>query len=451
MGLTLFRDCASDYKFRFDLMSEHSNVGDVFKIDGIHFNGFASVIEYDETGDVFDSNGTLFVEQENCPDIINLYQSIGNYSTFCVSNFYPTLSTNVGNFFSAGTDGNSKIYYSGETSGWIYYKQNISQWCLSSTLGGDCLSFGKKPCTNLTYPDLYSGIVSVGSCPTPTPSLSSCEVIDFNAYFNCEISATTTPTPTMSVTPTNTITPTPTKSSLPVLGVSFGLSAYTYTYPSSTPSVTPSVTPTNNVQISGAVLYDLIFNSFSFNGVRVMVDCNTQETYYVSQDLIYSGTPVIIGDVIRVLVNNVQLCLEYVSNQSFGNSTIYIEEILDKVANCSSCLITPTPTVTPTITPTTTPTNTPTVTPTPSSNIVYVFESCLPLGGYSVNTTIIQTQSYGSALSVDSVVKDSDGNCWVYLGTYSNTYIPFGNAITFTGNYFQGSDIFIDCQSCING
>ena len=451
MGLTLFRDCSTDALFRFDLASNNAQIGDVFNIIGNNFNLFARVIEYNDIGEIMDSNGVVFTQQENCPTPINLYQSIGDYSTFCVSSFYPSLSTNVGNFFSAGTDGNSKIYYSGETSGWIYYKQNISQWCLSSTLGGDCLSFGKKPCTDSTYPDLYSEIASVGSCPTPTPSLSSCDVIDFSAYFNCELSATTTPTPTM--TPTMTMTPSMsmTPSSTGGLGINVNLSAYTYTYPSSTPSITPSVTPTNDVQISGSVSYDLVFNSFSFNGVRVMVDCNTQETYYVSQDLIFSGTPVVIGDVIRVLVNDAQLCLEYVSNQSFGNSTIYIDEIFDRVVDCSSCSITPTPTNTPTITPTTTPTNTPTVTPTPSSNIVYVFESCLPIGGYSVNTTIIQTQSYGSPLAVNSVVKDSDGNCWVYLGTYSNSYIPFGNAITLNINYFQGSDIFIDCQSCING
>ena len=65
MGLVLFKDCSSDYKFRFDLISKHPTIGDVFKINGIHFNGFASVIDYVEMGDVLDSNGTLFVEQED--------------------------------------------------------------------------------------------------------------------------------------------------------------------------------------------------------------------------------------------------------------------------------------------------------------------------------------------------------------------------------------------------
>jgi hypothetical protein len=66
---------------------------------------------------------------------------------------------------------------------------------------------------------------------------------------------------------------------------------------------------------------------------------------------------------------------------------------------------------------------------------------------------MIQTQSYGLSILVGSVIKDSDDNCWSYLGAYSNTYIPpFGLIpITFTGNYFQAaSTLYGSCQQCLS-
>jgi len=231
MGLTLFKDCGSDYKFRFDLMSQNSNIGDVFKIDGIHFNGFASVIEYTEMGDIFDSTGTLFVEQEDCPNIIEAFQIPFEpevvpgdaIQSFCVSTQYGVLGSNVGNYSIANVLYDGYIYYTGETGGFIYFNTNDSQWCLSNSLGGDCILFGKSPCYTESYPDLYNGIVFSGACPTPTPSSVSCEVIDFSAYFNCDLSPTATPTPTITPTITTTPTVTPTPSMTGNLSVNVGM------------------------------------------------------------------------------------------------------------------------------------------------------------------------------------------------------------------------------------
>jgi hypothetical protein len=462
MGLTLFRDCINGDVFRFDLESNESNVGDVFNIISENFNSYAKVIEYGDFGNIMSSEGVVFIQQEDCPNPISLFQvpfepevipgdAIQN---FCVSTQYTTLNSNTGNYSVANELYDDYVYYTGQTGGFIYFNTDKSQWCLSNSLGGDCVLFGKSPCYTESYPDLYNGIVFSGACPTPTPSITSCEVIDFNAYFNCELSATTTPTPTITPTITKTPTVTPTPSMTGNLAISVGMSAYTYTYPSVSVSPTPSITPTNNIIISGNVIYNVLDKSFAFSGTRLLTECSTGVIYYAYQDLIFGGIPVVIGQTMRVVVNGQQRCFEYTSNITTVNSSnIYIDEILEVIANCSSCLITPTPTPTASITPT--PTVTPTIesTPTPSSGMVYVFQSCLPIGLSANPTLIIQTQGYQTSLSINSVIKDVDDNCWSYLGVYSNTYIPPTNVnpITYTGNYFASytSSSFVDCQACL--
>lgn len=462
MGLTLFRDCASDYKFRFDLESNESNVGDVFNIIGNDFNLYARIVEYGDVGNIMNSEGVVFIQQEDCPEIMEVYQVPFNpglspgdaIQNFCVSTQYNTLNTNTGNYSVANVLYDDYVYYTGQTGGFIYFNTDKEQWCLSGTLGGNCLLAGKSPCSGAINPDLYNGIVFSGACPTPTPTLASCDVIDFAAYFNCEILATTTPTP--SITPTRTMTPTvtPTPSRTGGLAVSVGMSAYTYTYPSVSVSPTPSITPTNNIIISGNVTYNVLDKSFAFSGTRLLTECSTGVIYYAYQDLTFGGIPVVIGQTMRVVVDGQQRCFEYTSDITTVNSSnIYIDNILEVIANCSSCLITPTPTPTTSITPTPTVTPTITITPTPSSGMVYVFQSCLPIGLSGNQSLIIQTQSYQTSLSVNSVIKDVDDNCWSYLGVYSNTYIPPTNVnpITYTGNYFASytSASFVDCQACL--
>ena len=463
MDVILFKNCLDENdKFRFSSLSISPNVGDVYNIIGSDYNLYARVIDYDDIGNMLDSNGTLFVEQEECPDIIEVFQyaeytsvspgdAIQNY---CVSTQYNTLSSNVGNYSVANALYGDYVYYTGQTGGFIYFNTGRDQWCLSGTLGGDCLLAGKSPCSGEINPDLYNGIVFSGACPTPTPSPASCDVIDFAAYFNCDLSPTVTPTPT--ITPTRTMTPTVTitPSSTGGLAINVGMTAYTYTYPSYTPSMTPSITPTKNVIITGNTIYNVLDKTFAFTGTRLLTECSTGVVYYAYQDLIYSGVTVVIGQVMRTIVDGVQRCFEYTRNISTVNSSnIYIDQILAVSNSCATCLITPTPTPTTSITPTPTVTPTITLTPTPSSGMVYVFQSCLPIGLNANPSLIIQTQGYQTSLLVNSVIKDADDNCWSYLGAYSNTYIPpiNVNPITYTGNYFASytSSSFVDCQACL--
>lgn len=462
MNLILFKNCFNGDVFRFDLASNESKVGDVFNIIGNDFNLYARIVEYSDFGEIMNSEGVVFIQQEDCPEPIELFQyaeqpelALGDaIQNFCVSTQYATLGSNVGNYGIANALYDTYVYYTGQTGGVIYFNTNDSQWCLSDSLGGDCILFGKSPCYTESYPDLYSGIVFSGSCPTPTPSPASCNIIDFSAVFNCDLSPTVTPTPTITPTITRTPTLTPTPSSTGNLSINFGMSAYTYTYPSATTSPTPSITPTNNIIISGNVTYNVVDKTFAFAGTRVLTECSTNDVYYAYQDLIFNGIPISIGQSIRVVVNGQQRCFEYTSDSTTINSpNIYIDDILDVAANCSSCLITPTPTPTVSITPT--PTVTPTIepTPTPSSNLVYVFQSCLPIGSNGNPTLIIQTSGYQTSIPINSTIKDVDDNCWTYLGYYANNYIPPTNVIpiTYTGNYFSSytSTSFVNCQVCL--
>jgi hypothetical protein len=246
-----------------------------------------------------------------------------------------------------------------------------------------------------------------------------------------------------------TITP----SSTGGLAVNVGMSAYTYAYPSSTPSMTPSVTATNDRLIGGSLNYEMMSRVFSFKGVRVLVDCNTNEEVYTTQDLILSGVPIKVGDIIRTSNNGVQRCFTYDRNESTGSSNISIQTILNVYTGttCSSCAITPTPTPTMTMTPSVTITPSITLTPSPTSNLLHVFESCIPLDGNTINSQLIQ--NIGIGIPIGFVIKDSDNNCWTYLGAFDKSYTPVGNInyFTYTGNYFDtNGGTFIDCVNCLN-
>ena len=111
---------------------------------------------------------------------------------------------------------------------------------------------------------------------------------------------------------------------------------------------------------------------------------------------------------------------------------------------------TPTPSITPSHTAT--PTITPTITPTP--NYVYVYQSCSPvqLGKFTTLTQIVQSEQVPFVLTINSVFKDSSGNCWEYLGRFDTNYIvpaPY-YWIKNSSNYFIGapSKVYSTCTEC---
>ena len=424
------------------------------------------------------------------------------FTDFCFYTTLPSFSGYNGNYESAGTY-NSRIYYSGDglTSAVIYH--TTQYWCLSTSLGGSCILRGSNPC-NSQCPDISANDFEGGICPTPTPTPIDCSTFDFNAYFDCDWEPIPTPTPSVACDDVNflidsigvTPTPSPTPSSPCVgLGINFTLSGYTSTTP--TVTLTPSVTLTRTVSIGGNVTFEMLDETFSCVSVKVLTDCDTGEEFYTNDSLSFSGTPVIIGMTMFVQVNGTNRCVVYTRDDNNLSSNSNLGNIVQIYSSCEYCSNVPTPTpsvtstptntssatagITPSVTatqtatpsqtatngttppPTPTQTRTPTATntPTPSitaspsatPNFLYVYQSCIRIGGgRGTITQVIQTQPVSFTIAVNEVFKDNDGNCWYYVGQFNTSYIPSPKVtpINYGGNYFTGvsSQTYTNCETC---
>ena len=420
-------------------------------------------------------------------------------SVYCFNTTLSSLTGYTGNYTDTGYY-NNKQYYSGDslTTSFIYYTGTY--WCLSDSLGGNCVLQGATPCKSIC-PDISATDFTVGICPSPTPLPIDCTIFNFEAYFDCDWEPVPPGIPcddvdfnvtSVPVTPT----PTPTGNLCVGTGLSFSLSGYTPVGP--TVTVTPTVMPTPDIPAGGQVTFNMLESTFSCVSVKVLIICETGEEKYTADSLVYLGLPLTIGTTFLALMSygnmvNVQTCVTYDRDDFDSSSDSNIGTILNLYGDCGDCstLPTPTPTATntstPTMTPTPTmtqtptntstqtltptpsstngsipPTNTPTPTntstptttttqtptqtgtqtptPTPTSNYVYVFQTCVPAFFNTENSMLIQTLPYGS-LAVNEVVKDWLGTCWTYLGRYNLGYIPPTNVIrsTYEGDNFSSS------------
>ncbi len=302
----------------------------------------------------------------------------------CTEEFYCLTNTGFDiyndNFTLAGTYYTAP-YWTGSTNGYyLYYKYTSNQWCLSNTLGGDCLLAGKSPCYS-NCPDLFDEYLSVGICPTPTPTpTNNCSVLDFNTFFDCSPVDCTTPTPTTSSTPTPTPTPTSTNVCNSII-IDANVVKYT-----PTPTATPTVTPTQSgiidrpFNFSGDVTFNTINDYINCPISKKFSDCNDPNILYTTNDVLIvpGGGSIEIGMVFNADVDGNTKCVTYLGTTTdiTGANTIILNSIS---INCVICepTRTPTPTFTPTntITPTITPTNTITSSNTPtlsSSGSIYI-------------------------------------------------------------------------------
>jgi hypothetical protein len=425
---------------------------------------------------------------------------------FCLNTSLLSLTGFSGTYCTHGGYYNCYHYYEGGgfQYGIIYYTGQY--WCLSTYLGGPCLLRGAEPCFS-PCPDLNSSVFTSGVCPPePTPDIN-CNTIDFYAYFDCDYVPPVTPIAcdftldSIATTPT----PTPTTQYCNNVAMSFTMSAYTPVN-NVTPPPTPSITPTNPISISGLATFEVFQEQFDCVSVKVLIECITGNEYYVTSDLIYNGSPLTPGIFMLASINGIPTCVEYNRDDSNLSSNANVDTVYLIGNSCAICSVSQTPTQTPTITPTVTvtstqtqtptntptpsqtPTNTPTSglvpsqtptntpTPSPSSSIaatptqtptmtktptqtptyVYVYESCSPLQLIPyLPTQIIQTDKLPLVDVIDSSFKDSNGNCWRYVGPVGVNYIPPINVVptTYQGNYFTtiGATIYDNCNTCING
>ena len=387
-----------------------------------------------------------------------------------------------GNYTQTGTY-NSLYYYEGDgiNFGVIYYTGD--RWCLSTSLGGPCLLEGAYPCYS-ECPDISANLFNAGICPTPTPTPINCSPFDFTAYFDCDWEPIPTPTPsipcsgvTFDVTATY-LPPTPTPTPVCNVGVSFSVCSYNEVTP--TPTNTPTVTLTKTCEVQGQVSFVMLEETFQCVSVKVLLDCATEEEYYITGDLIYNTIPLTTGITMSAVVNGNNVCVTYLRDDSNISSNSILTNITQVFGGCGSCASapisspTPTPTITltPSLSPSVTPTNTPTptntltpgaspsVTPTqtqtmtptvtPSSTYVYVYKSCT---SQSIPVTyVIQTIISPITSVIGECFKDVSGNCWEYIGQFGTGYIapPTYPVINFSGNYFATAPTttYPSCASC---
>jgi hypothetical protein len=320
---------------------------------------------------------------------------------------------------SAGTyDG--LTYYTGgsPTTAYIYFDDVVKgTWCLSRSLGGTCLLFGKKPCLS-DCPELCDEL-TIGACPTPTPP-AVCDTFNFESLFNCPGNTPTptpTRTPTPTPTPTRTPTPTPTDS---CSSKSISLSSTTLPGTTPTPTPTPSSTSSRDCIFGGEVTYTLFDEVFDCGTTKKLIDCYTNEIYYVNSGLFYNYIEMVSGQTFTAYINQTLVCVTY-----DGNSTNSSNAILNSIVNvlgygygCNLCPTqTPTQTPTPTPTSTLTPTPTPTLTPTPTSTTVPTKPTNLLVINFIRNSTLAKGNGTVSTTPIYSYLSSTSSNNFTYSVT----------------------------------
>jgi hypothetical protein len=254
---------------------------------------------------------------------------------------------------------NGNNYYFGLTNGYVIFYSTAGYWCLSEYIDGECFLSGKSPCTS-DCPDFCDDYYSRGICPPPDPGPTDpCDIFNFNAIFDCDV--TPTPTVTPSITPTISVTPTITSTQVCPLGVDAILQ---FTTP--TPTGTPAVTPTSQSIIVrdcgflGDVTFTTINSTVDCPFSLEFQDCYNGLKYYTTASITRpEGGNLESFMIYQASVDGLRRCISYVgvNMDIIGSNTISLLSNLIGYSNlgeCTYCLevLTPTPTVTPSITPT---------------------------------------------------------------------------------------------------
>ena len=293
---------------------------------------------------------SVSVTQTPTPSSTSPYQC--EQSSFCVSISLSGYSSYNGVYYNYGNFNNYAIFYAPNalTPSYIYYNIPETRWCLSQTSGGTCILFGPTGSSSLC-PDLDETLFFT-NCPTPTPTNTDpCNVFDFTAVFDCNITSGATPTPTPTLTPTTTPTPTVTPTPL-CYGKSVIFSGVSYVLPG--PSPTPSITPTNAVKgvpVTGISEFLTFSNKFSSPYSKLLLDCDGFNKYLVAEEIPFNT-----GSTFSVIINNKSVCVTY--NSDVLNAPTHTLQSIESgnLFNCGFCVPVPTPTKTNTPLPSPTPT-----------------------------------------------------------------------------------------------
>jgi hypothetical protein len=286
-------------------------------------------------------------------------------SEYCVLTYFTETELYDGTYYSAGFL-NNRTYYSGDT-GFIYYTGTY--WCLSDTLGGDCILHGPIPSYEIC-PDLCADFFSSGTCVTTTSTTNPCNIFDFEAYFDCDVSTTTTTTIPCSATSINatfSAYTTTTTTADPCIGVGGSISFSSYTTTTTTNATTTTTTINRGLPVSGDVTYTLVQTVFVCPGQTYeFQECNTNNMYYLEPSNTFVDVDLFTNYAYNMTINGTQSCYIFngVSTISSNATVSVIDSWYGDCSTCENYSVTPTPTNTPTVTKTPTPTVTKTPTPT---------------------------------------------------------------------------------------
>jgi hypothetical protein len=387
------------------------------------------------------------VSNSGIPSIDNNYSFISIYNGF---SFYSTI------------DGQYFIYYSNDTL----------SWCLSSSLGGECILQGKSPCLS-KCPDLCDSLLSENFCPTPTPTpTQGCDSFNFEAMFDCAISPTPSQTPT--ITPTITLTPTPTTTSLCPVGIDASIMTIT-----PTPSITPTMTPTisspieRNCGFIGDVTFNTVDSVIQCQSSKRFQNCYNGFDFYTTNVFTQpNGSPISQFMIFQAQVNGELTCISFVEDSlttiGVDNITLLTNVIgYSNLGDCQYCISvltrtpTPTPSITPTIplTPSITPTKGLVATQTPTPTLPsqwYLYRRCS-------HTPAEYVLQFGPSIAdnVGEVLKWVPGasspyqnTCWELISTYSTqpSLPPTWNVTIQNYNYLSPvvNGIYT-CDTCVSG
>ena len=254
---------------------------------------------------------------------------------YCLLTYFPETEMYDGTYYSAGTY-NSRTYYSGDT-GFIYY--GTLQWCLSDTLGGDCILSGHYPNYDVC-PDLCTDVFSSGTCVTTTSTVNPCNVFDFLAYFDCDVSTTTTTTIPCSATSVNvtfSAYTTTTTTANPCVGVGGDITISGYTTTTTTAPTTTTTTTSRNIAVSGDVTYTLVEAVFVCPGQTYWFqDCTTLNNYYIEPSTAFNSIDLFINYVYNMSINGNTSCYTFMGTSSISTNAIF-DSYNNWYLNCATC------------------------------------------------------------------------------------------------------------------
>jgi hypothetical protein len=370
---------------------------------------------------------------------------ICSFSAYCINTGLGTYSQYDGIYSAVGVY-NTYLYYTGDTTpvSYLYYFTSVTldnRWCLSTSLGGSCILFGRTPCLS-DCPDLDEGYFNTGICPSPTPTMTPHCQLDFSSIFDCNVIPTPTPTPT--VTTTTTPTPTVTQSSPCPVDADITINIFP---PAASPTPTPTITPTSSgfcSNVGGTITSNMLTGIISCDQVNKFELCrqspNDPVTYFYTSSSSYlpNGDSISANSIYTAYINGSPFvsCVTYIGLVANVGNESTVSLVNGPFNDCTICFPSPTPTPSPTITPTLTKTPTPTPTPTQTKanpfRKWYVYQRCTPTLDNKevfVVDTVYPPSNVPSPLNVGECFGATTNitinpiiyYCWSYVGNYIGT------------------------------